>query len=185
MSDMDSRQLLVGHLQAGGIPVRIQGGRELQAGFGGSGPNQVDDDGAAEQGSPTPIVGDMAEHPMFNLVPLAGTGREVADRDTQGEAVSPFLHRHFPQPRPTAIAPASVRHHQEGHCLRIHPAPHLLPPAADGFRGKRGGIVIDSHADPAHVQGRIVDAVRDDLAQLLIREIVGAHEFRGTPSPRS
>ena len=42
---------------------------------------QIDDDFVTHKGSPAPVLGDMAEHPVFDLGPLAGSRREVAHMD--------------------------------------------------------------------------------------------------------
>src|SRR5271166_7014885 len=43
---------------------------------------------------------------------------------------------------------------------------------SDGVDGELPGVVIDSEADIAEVGADVVDPVRDDLAQLLVLEIV-------------
>src|SRR5271166_3187253 len=49
---------------------------------------------------------------------------------------------------------------------------HLIEPASDGVDGELPGVVVDSEADIAEVGADVVDPVRDDLAQLLVLEIV-------------
>ena len=39
-----------------------------------------------------PIYADTTEHPMLDLVPLADSGREVADQDAQARLVGEGLH---------------------------------------------------------------------------------------------
>jgi len=39
----------------------------------------------------TPVVGDVAEHAVLDLVPLAGTGREVADLNGKLQLVGKLL----------------------------------------------------------------------------------------------
>lgn len=58
------------------------------------------------QRPPTPVLRDMAEQPMFDLVPLACSRREVAHTDLQPHFVRQQLQTHFPQPRSTAVPPS-------------------------------------------------------------------------------
>ena len=46
----------------------------------------------ADQRSPSPVLGDVAEHLVLDLVPLARPGREVAHRDPQAELGGQVLH---------------------------------------------------------------------------------------------
>ena len=39
-----------------------------------SAPDQIDDGFVADQRTPAPVLGDEGEHPVFDLVPLAGSG---------------------------------------------------------------------------------------------------------------
>jgi hypothetical protein len=53
--------------------------------------DQIDDDLAADQRPTTPILGDVAKHPMFDLIPLAGAWREMADLDHHPQVVGESL----------------------------------------------------------------------------------------------
>src|SRR5437667_324032 len=59
-------------------------------------------------------------------------------------------------------------------------AAQVSPPPSDRLHRKLGSVMIDSHADPAGVGRFIVDAVGDDLAQHLIREVM-AVDLLGLP----
>src|SRR5208282_6281156 len=54
-------------------------------------------------------------------------------------------------------------------------APHLVEPATDGCDRELGRIGIDADTDEAAVGSYVVDAVRHDLAKLLVLEIVHLH----------
>ena len=144
--------MFIYHLQTNVIKVSIQCGFDRQPGCCGV-PNEVDADGAADEGSPTPIAGDMVEQPMVNRGPRAGAGRHTAHRDAQADASGKFLHRHLPRPRAAPMAPAGIRRDQEALRLGIHLSPPLLLPAADRFRGTIGGVVINAHTHPARMVG--------------------------------
>ena len=53
----------------------------LQTGAGGGGGDQLDDGLVADQRLAAPVLGDEREQPMLDLVPLAGAGRQMTDRD--------------------------------------------------------------------------------------------------------
>ena len=59
--------------------------------------------------------------------------------------------------------------------MRVLLFPHLLPPPLDGGNGERRRVVIDAEIHPARIQREIVDPVRNDLPQFLVREIVDVH----------
>src|SRR5208337_321616 len=71
----------------------------------------------------------------------------------------------------TIGAAAVGRDHQAPH-PGIELPTHLIEPASDGVDGELPGVVVDSEADIAEVGADVVDPVRDDLAQLLVLEIV-------------
>ena len=60
----------------------------------------------------TPVRRDMTEHAMFDLVPLAGTGRKVADRKAKTDMVGQSLQSYFPQPCSTAVAAPAIGQNQ-------------------------------------------------------------------------
>src|SRR4051794_9847448 len=53
----------------------------------------------------------------------------------------------------------------------------MLPPALDRSDGELGGVMVDADRDPALVTADVVDAIRDRLAQLLVDEVVRAHQL--------
>src|SRR4051812_12934859 len=115
-------ELSVGHLDAGGVRAGVEGRADREAGAGGGAPDELDDDFATDEWSSAPVFGDVAEHPVFDLVPLAGAGREVADADPQAGLVSESLELGLPPAGPAAgAAPPRPR------------GPHPPP------RGGRGG----------------------------------------------
>src|SRR3972149_5284067 len=46
-----------------------------------------------DQGSTSPVLGDMGKHPMLNLVPLASAGREVTNREAEPEVIDAVRNR--------------------------------------------------------------------------------------------
>jgi hypothetical protein len=69
--------------------------QRTKAGFGGGGPDQLDDHPIADECFGAPVEGEEA---VLDLVPLAGARRQVTDRDVEAELVSaesvPTDHHH-------------------------------------------------------------------------------------------
>src|SRR3954470_13634716 len=129
--------------------------------------DQVHHDFQAPQGYPTPILRDMAEHPVLDLVPFTRTRWEVADRNRQTDLIGKSLNSDFPQSSTTAVTPTTIRHHQEFLRLRIVLRSDPQPPTTQCLGGEVGRIMINTDTDPTSVGRRIINAVRDPLAQLL------------------
>jgi hypothetical protein len=100
------------HLEAGFVGILVQLGTNVEPGFGGRAADQIDHDLAADQGTPAPVVGDVAEHAMFDLVPLAGSGWKVTDLDRDVDFVGQPLQLAFPQADPISVAAATIRRNQ-------------------------------------------------------------------------
>jgi len=81
--------------------------------------DQVHDDGSRAERLTSPVLGDVAEHPVLDLVPLARAGREMADRDPQPQVVGQTLQRHFPQPRAISVTATGIGSDQESACPGI------------------------------------------------------------------
>ena len=133
-----------------------------------------------------PVLGDMTEHPVLNLVPFAGAGREVGHRDTQPERIRQLLQLEFPPSAAAAVGTTAVSGDQQTLGVRIGVASHLPPPAADRLHGKLCRVVVDTDTHPAGISGQVVDAVGDCLAEFAVDEVVDFHllgpAFR-TPLP--
>jgi hypothetical protein len=78
----------------------------LQSGFGRGRGNEIDNHFMAHQGLTAPVLRDEREQSVFDLVPLAGTGREVANGDLQSGLVGKLLQFQLPQPYTVSIASA-------------------------------------------------------------------------------
>src|ERR687891_1736476 len=80
-------KLFVRHLEPRFVGILVQLGANVEPCFGGRAADQIDHDLAADQGASAPVVGDVAEHPMFDRVPLAGSGWKVTDLDLNAELI--------------------------------------------------------------------------------------------------
>src|SRR5512133_2090297 len=110
--------------------------------------NQVHHDLQTPQGHTTPILRDMAEHPVFDRIPFARTRWEVADRNRQADLIRTSLDGDLPQPSTTAIAPATIGDHQQLPRLRIVLRSDPRPPTTQRLGGEVGCIMIDPDTDP-------------------------------------
>src|SRR5437016_9728261 len=108
---------------------------------------------AAEQGSAAPVVGDVAEHAVLDLVPLARAGREVTDLHGQTQLVGQVLQLQSPQAHAVAVASSAVGRDQQTPRTGIQRTTHLQPPAPNALYGELCRVVVDAHADPALVGG--------------------------------
>ena len=81
-----------GHLgirddNAAGVLASVEFAAHGEAGFGGGRRDQFDDDPVADERLGAPVLADEREEPVFDFVPLAGAGRQVADHDIEAELV--------------------------------------------------------------------------------------------------
>ena len=142
--EIERGQLRVGDLDASRVVAAIEFGSNLQACASRCVGDQLDDHFVTHQRPTSPVLGDVREHAMLDLVPLAGPGREVAHLDGQPEAGRQALQGDLPQTAPTAIASPAVGGDQQRPGVGIAFAAHLLPPAADGLHRELRGVVIDA-----------------------------------------
>src|SRR5262245_48391575 len=63
-------------------------------------------------------------------------------------------------------------------CMRIALSSLAFEPATDRMHGELGSIARDPDADEAGVGGHIVYAIRHDLAEFLVLEVVHVHTPR-------
>src|SRR5271167_1084274 len=104
-SKTDLRDVCVRHLDARLVGSLIQLGMDSKAGGCSRGGNQTDDDLQAGQGLAAPVLADEGKQPVFNLVPLAGSGREMAYGDPQLDFVREFCSSVFHNRRREPLLP--------------------------------------------------------------------------------
>src|SRR3989454_11304365 len=104
----DGLHLLLGDFNTGLILVGVDGRFDFQSRLGGGAANELYDRSATDQRASAPVLGNMAEHPMLDLVPFAGTRRKVTHRNVQTQIRGKVLQFHFPEARPVAVSAASV-----------------------------------------------------------------------------
>ena len=98
----------VADFDAGGVGAVVEFGVYFQPSLGGCRADEVDDDLVAGQGSAGSVHGDMVEESVFDFVPFAGSGREVADRDFQLGFLGQGGELRFPRAQPVAVGTALI-----------------------------------------------------------------------------
>jgi hypothetical protein len=186
--EMQALHVLRTDLHTGWIGILIHLGLDGEARIGRGLTNYIDHHLATDQRPPPPILGNMTKHPVFDLMPLTGPRRKVSDVERDPDLIGALWEFDFPQPLATGIAPPAIGRDEDRVSLRIRPLAHMPPPAPDGFHRKLGGVVIDPHTDPTAIVRWIVPSIGTNLAQWLVRNIVGPYAFRlpvrlGVPSP--
>jgi len=88
--DIDCGHLGIGDDNAIGILASVEFAAHREAGFGGRGRDQIDDHAIADQGLGTPVLADEGEEAVFDFVPLAGAGRQVANDDVEASSLDSF-----------------------------------------------------------------------------------------------
>jgi hypothetical protein len=115
---------------------------------------------------------------MLDLIPLAGSRREMTDFHDHPRLVGELLEFEFPESGTGTVAATAIcRDEQSPRVLIALPA-QPIPPAADRFHGELGRIVGDSHGNASFVVVQIIDPVRNRLSQFRIRKIVNM-DFHG------
>src|SRR5947207_10935211 len=101
-----------------------------------------------------------------------GAGREVAGGDLQAGLHGQRRELMFPGPGAAAVGAARVSGDQQPPGGRVDGPARVVPPAADRLHSEGGGGMVGADVHPAGVGGQVVDAVRDRLAQLQVKEVV-------------
>ena len=94
--EIDGGEVGIADLDAGFVGVLVERSLHAQALVGSDAADQVDHHLSAQQRSASPVVGDVAEHPMLDLVPFAGAWRKMAHVDNQTSFIGELLQFHFP-----------------------------------------------------------------------------------------
>src|SRR6266446_7468951 len=152
--------------------------RTVRPVLGGGGRDQLDDDAIADERLGAPVLADEGEEPMFDFVPLAGAGRQVADHDVEAELVGQLLEFALPQPHPRAVAAASVGGDQQSGGVGIACPTDGLPPLADAIHGKGDRVMVNADTHPTRIGSEVIDPVRHRAAELLDQEVMDPNRFR-------
>ena len=94
--ELDGGEFLIRYFHALGIFAFIQFGAHSKSGCGAGRRDQLDDGPEAAQGLSAPIEGDKGKQTMFDRIPLAGPGRQVAYRDRDAQLIGQSLQFDLP-----------------------------------------------------------------------------------------
>src|SRR5689334_21145503 len=93
-------KLCVRHLETSLVGILVQLGTDVVPYFGDSVADQIHHDLSDHQRTSAPVVGDVAEHPMFYPVPLADSRWKVTVLHRDAVVVDQFLLLALPQADP-------------------------------------------------------------------------------------
>ncbi len=108
MRDEQRVHLGVGHLDTDGVFPSIELGLDGEPCGRAHAPNERHHGFSVDQRTPAPVLGDVTEEPVLNLVPLGRAGREMRDADGEAGAVRESLQLHLPAAGARAVAAAGV-----------------------------------------------------------------------------
>src|SRR5258708_12767417 len=118
------------------VAARVERALDLQTGLGRRRPDQFDHGEAIGKWPAAPVLRDVAEQPVLDLVPLRCSRRIVVDADHEAGLVGQLLQFELPQAYTRTIRAAAVRSDRQFPCIGValsshpsHPPPHQLPAA--------------------------------------------------------
>src|SRR4029434_11300959 len=94
--NLESGELFIGEFSSGGVAPRIERRTNLQPRCCRGAAEQVDDDFVADQRFAPPILRDVGEHPVLDLMPFAGARGQMTDRDTHPKLIVQTLELDLP-----------------------------------------------------------------------------------------
>ena len=110
---MHCSKLLIANFDSGRVRSVVEFGVDLEpllrCGVG----DQVDNDFVANQRTTSPVLRNVAEHAMFDFVPLTGAWRKVTHVDRHLQNIGQVLQCYFPQTTTATVAPATVSSNQQ------------------------------------------------------------------------
>src|ERR1035437_6674815 len=121
---------------------------------------------------------------MLNLVPFAGSWRQMTYAYGQIRLVCKFLKLRFPKANSVSVAAAAIGGDQQLLCLRVGLLTHRTIPRPYALDGESGRIVVGANTDPCRVVGDIVYPVRGGLAQFGDQKVMNAHLLGVTLGPQ-
>src|SRR5215467_484276 len=171
-SDAEAFHLGLADLDALTIMAGIERTCDLETSLGRRRADQFDHSQAVSERPAAPVLRDVTEQPVFDLVPLGCARWIVVDMDYEAALVGELLQFDLPEPHTRAVRAAAVRRDRQLLRLRITLASHAVAPAADRLHGNLGGVARDSDADETGIGGHIVHPIGHDFAELLILEVM-------------
>ena len=102
-------EFFVRHFDPFFVLMSVQHGLDLEAGARLGGSDPIDDRFVVDQRHPLPVQADKRKEPVLDLVPLAGAGRVVTNRDRDRHLAGQLVEVDLPCPEPMAVAAPRIR----------------------------------------------------------------------------
>ena len=128
----------------------------------------------------SPVLGDVAEHAVLDLVPLARTRGEVTDVNREAQVVGQALELELPEADSRSVAAAAVRGDHDVGRFRVRGLTHSKPPSAYRSDGELRRIVRNADSNPSFISADVVHPVGNCLPELLVGEVMHLHLNRLT-----
>ena len=162
--DVEGLELSIGDGETRRIRLAVLDGNDVQSFLGARMRDQLNHRFQRCERFGTPIDGDERKEAVFDLVPLACSGRIMRDRDRELFFIGQGLQSLLPQLVAHAIAAPTVGCDQQFGCLRIESFAAALPPSPDALHRELRRLMIDAHIHEALLMHQIIDPVRDGFA---------------------
>src|SRR5438445_12656757 len=134
--DVERLHLGIGDFDALLVGRGIERTFDFQAGFGRRRSNQLNYGHAIDEWSPAPILRDVAEQAVLDLIPLRRARRIVMAVEHGASLVAALVQLDLPQPDTRSIRAAAVGRDRQLAGFRVALPPHRVVPAADGGDSK-------------------------------------------------
>src|SRR5258708_38764102 len=165
--DVDAFHLGFADLDAFLVASCIERALDFQTGLGRRGTDQLDDGKAICERPATPVLRDVTEQPVLDLVPLRCAWWIVVDVDREPGLVGQLLQFELPEPHTRSILAAAVRRDGQLPRTRILLSSHAFAPATARLHGELGSTPRDPDADEAGIGGDIVHGIARAPLKLL------------------
>ncbi len=170
-----SLHFFIRHLAARRILAPVQAAGHFEALRRRRARNELHDRLVVAQRLAAPIGRDERKQPMFDLVPLARSRREMANGNGQTRFVRQLLQFQFPQPQPPAVAAAAIGRDEQVPRLGIQLAAFGAPPTANGCDGESAGVMVGPHVHESRVAVHVVNAIGVRAGHVGTGKIVTVH----------
>ena len=96
---------------------------------------------------------------MLDLVPLAGSRREMTDGNRDLQFIGQVLDLGFPQTQPGSIAAPSIGRNEKSLRLGLVFLPHPSPPTTNGLYRKLRRVMIYAYTHPAGIGSQVIHSI--------------------------
>ncbi len=94
-----------------GLNEELFGGRRCS--------NQIHYNLMTNQGAASPVSGDVTKHPVFDLIPFAGSRWKMTKGKLQPQLIGQLLQTSLPQADPVAVAASGISRNQQMNLLAV------------------------------------------------------------------